>query len=370
MGAWFKRALAEMGLPPSWIAPSAWFFRENPAIPRMETLADFQRCAREVQRGHLLEDIAGILKQCDAVLLNGENFLRPGTLKGRRLLFLAYLTKTVFRKPCILTNHSIDLREPGLVELLKEIYPTLDEVHFRENDSAEAAAPMLPPGGWKIIPDVAFAVPAAPLKEWADLGCRDGQFSAWPDFAGGFDPRKKYVTVCASSIFVLSENRSKDPVPAFIDLCRRLNEEVAPVVLSAPCEIDTQIMRRVQAATGFPLLGPHLPVRQAIDIIGNAVVHVGGRWHPGIFAATGGTPMVALSANTRKVHSLVQQLGMNTPVFDALALGDHIEAIVEQAKAHVTAGAPLRHRLQERSRELATQVGHNLDWFRTRIGRA
>lgn len=59
--------------------------------------------------------------------------------------------------------------------------------------------------------------------------------------------------------------------------------------LAAPDEPDLKIKRKVQAALSLPLLGIHLPVRQAIDIIANAVVHVGGRWHPGIFAATGGT---------------------------------------------------------------------------------
>jgi polysaccharide pyruvyl transferase WcaK-like protein len=91
---------------------------------------------------------------------------------------------------------------------------------------------------------------------------------------------------------------------------------VGPVLLTAPCIVDSRIMRQVQSATGFPLLGSGIPVVQAIDILGNAAVHVGGRWHPGIFAATGGTPMVALGANSHKVHSLMRMLGMDEPVFD------------------------------------------------------
>lgn len=364
MGAWFLRALAKEGVPPSWMAPSAWFVRKHPSLPVLDTLADIKRQAGEVQSGRILQDIAGILRQCDVVVLNGENYLRPGAYKGRMLLFLAYLATKVYGKPCILMNHSAELEEPALAEIATEVYPLLDEVHFRDDHSAESCASLVRPGRWKLIPDVAFAVPAAPLSEWGTLGRRQGQFSAWPDLAEGFDPTRPYVTVCASSIFGQPQHQHLDAAPAFSRLCRRLNEKVGPVVLTAPCEPDSAIMRAVQKSTGFPLIGINLPVRQAIDIVGNAAVHVGGRWHPGIFAATGGTPMVALGANNHKVHSLMRMLGLDGPVFDALHLDAHIEAIVGQAESMLAAGAPLRQRLLDRSREFGAQVERNLDWLR------
>jgi polysaccharide pyruvyl transferase WcaK-like protein len=369
MAAWFKRAMVQNGFPPSWVAPSAWFMGQHPSLPNLNLLADFQRKAQEVRAGLILSDIASILEQCDAVLLNGENFIRPGTYKGRMLLFLVYLIKQVFGKPCVLTNHTVELEEPALAEIVREVYPMLDEIHFREETSAEACAAFLRPGQWKVIPDVAFAVPAAPLADWSAMGSRDGHFSAWPDVADGFDPRRPYLTVCASSIYDLPQHRDVDVVPSFIRLCRRLNAEVAPVVLATPCLADSKIMRKVQTATGFPLLGINLPVRQAIDVIGNAVVHVGGRWHLGIFAATGGTPMVALGANSHKVHSLMRLLGSEDAVFDAMRLDSSIEDIVSRARTCVEAGPSLRQRLRDRSQELAAQVDRNLDWFRARAGR-
>ncbi len=363
MGAWFKGALARNGTPPTWVAPSAWFIQQHPSLRNLDTMADFHRCAAEVKAGRTLGDIAAMLRQCDAVLLNGENFIRPGAHKGRMLLFLAYLVKQVFGKPCILTNHSADLGEPALAEIAREIYPMLDAVHFREATSVEACASLVKPGRWKEIPDVTFALPAAPLSEWSALGRREGQFSAWPDTAEGFDPSRPYVTVCASSVYSLPQHQHLDMVPSFIRLCRRLHEEVGPVVLTAPCEVDSWIMRKVQAATAFPLIGINFPVRQAIDLFGNAAVHVGGRWHPGIFAATGGTPMVALSANSHKVDSLMRLLDMKGPIFDALLLEANIEGIITQAQAHLNAGPALRRQLLERSRELGAQVSRNMDWI-------
>jgi hypothetical protein len=41
-----------------------------------------------------------------------RTFIRPGTLKGRRLLMLAYLAKAAFGKAVVLTNLTLDLSEP------------------------------------------------------------------------------------------------------------------------------------------------------------------------------------------------------------------------------------------------------------------
>lgn len=361
MGAWFRRALVKNATPPTWTAPCAWFMQPHPSLPRLETVGDFHRLAREVKEGRILAEVAAMLEQCDALLLNAENFIRPGALKGRMLLFLAYLATEAFGKPCVLTNHSLDLEEAALAELVREVYPRLDEVHCREEETARLCQGLIPADRLKRIPDVAFAVPAAPLGDWCEQGCRPGQFSAWPDSAEGFDPRRPYATVCASSIYALPQHRALQVAPAFVSLCRRLKAEVGQVLLAAPCDVDAAIMRQVQAATGYPLLGLHLPVRQAIDILGNAAVHIGGRWHASIFAATGGTPTVALAANSPKVHRLMRQLDQAGPVFDALRLGEQEDAIFAQACACLAAGPALRQRLRDRSRELAARVQGNLD---------
>ena len=368
MGDWFRSEFARAGYPHTWRTGSRWFYRQDPQLPRLQTLADFRHYASEVKAGRILSGLASVLRECDLVFLNGENFIRPGAHKGRMLLFIAYLAKAVFRKPCVLANHSLDLDEADLAEIAGEIYPLLDEVHFREETSFARGAAFVTPGRARLIPDVAWAVPAAPLAEWAALARRPGHFSAWPDSAQNFDPLRPYLTVCASSIFSAPGHENIDIAPAFVKLCKRLNDEVAPVLLTAPCVAEHKIMRKVHSVLGLPLLGANLPVRQAIDVIGNAAVHVGGRWHLGIFAASGGTPTVALSANTHKMHSLMRQLQMEGPVFDALQLERHIDAIVEMAGRYLAAGAPLRERLLCRSRELGAEVAHNMDFVRRLAG--
>ena len=174
------------------------------------------------------------------------------------------------------------------------------------------------------------------------------------------------MTVSASSAFV-GAGQHGGPAEAFVALCRRLAQEVAQVVLVAPCEVDAAIMRKVQAATGFPLLGVNLPVVQGIDVLGSARVHVGGRWHPGIFAATGGTPLVAMGANTHKMATLMQQLHPDEPVFDALALASQVDDIVARARAQVDAGPELRARVVQQAAVMRARVEGNLGFVQRRL---
>ncbi len=364
MGAWFPRALARTGATVVGRTGSRWFMQRFADFPELDTFADIRCVADAVRDGRLLPQLAARLQECDLVYLNGENFVRPGTRKGRRLLLFAYLARAVFGKPCILANHSVDLSEPALEVIVREVYPLLDAVHFREQRSVDQAASFVSPGRWRLVPDVAWAMPATPMAAWGPKAFQPGYFCAATGPA--FDPRKPYVTVCASSVFGLGRYKHVDAAPAFVDLCRRLNQEVAPVLLAAPDEPDLRIMRRVQAELGLPLLDLHMPVRRAIDAVGNAAVHIGGRWHPGIFAASGGTPLVAFGANTHKMHSLVESLALPGPVFDATDLAPHIDAVVALARSHVESGSVLRNRIRERARELGTQVTTCVELVRAR----
>lgn len=114
MGDWFRNEFARAGYPHTWRTGSQWFYRQHPQLPRLRTLDDFRHHAGEVEAGSILSGLASMLRECDLVFLNGENFIRPGSHKGRMLLFIAYLAKAVFNKPCVLANHSLDLDDADL----------------------------------------------------------------------------------------------------------------------------------------------------------------------------------------------------------------------------------------------------------------
>ncbi len=366
MGNWYRNVLTGMGTPPTWSVGSRWFYQQDGEVPAPATFAELLACAESVRKGQALAKVAEVLAGCDLLFMNGENFIRPHVLKGRRLLMLAYLAKTVFAKPVVLTNLTLDLSEPALAEQVAQVLPLLDEVHLRDDVSAASYAALVPHSHFLRCVDVGWTAMPAALDAWAPLARRDGQFSAWPDRSTGFDATRPYLTISASSMF--AQPGAGDPGAAFVALCQRLAREVAPVVLVAPCEVDARIMRKVQAVTGFPLLGLNLPVQQGIDVLGHARVHVGGRWHPGIFAATGGTPLVAFGANTHKMHSLMAGLHPDEPVFDSARIGNQVDAIVARALAQLQAGEALRARVRAHAAVMRAQVAGNLDFVERLAG--
>jgi hypothetical protein len=336
MGDWYRDALGALQGVRLRSLGSRWFFRDDPKVPMPRTWPELLAIAQAVRDGRSqgLERVLPLLAGCDLVFMNGENFIRPATMKGRRVLMLAYLAKVVFAKPVVLANLTLDLSEPALAEMVAQVLPLLDEVQIREDVSAAAYRALVPHAAFMAFADVGWTATPAPLEGWAALARRDGHLNAWPDRSAGFDARQPYATVSASSAFV-GAGQDDDPVEGFVALCRRLAEVVVQVVLVAPCEVDATIMRKVQAATGLPLLGLNLPVPQGIDVLGHARVHVGGRWHPGIFAATGGTPLVAIGANTHKMATLMQDLHPREPVFAAHGLVHQVDANVARARAQV-----------------------------------
>ena len=100
---------------------------------------------------------------------------------------------------------------------------------------------------------------------------------------------------------------------------------------------------------------------QGIDVLAHSRVHLGGRWHPGIFATTGGTPLVAFGANTHKMRTLMGQLQPQAPVFDPRRIGEHIDGIVAQATRQIEAGDGLRDALKAKAAAFAARVDGNLD---------
>lgn len=324
---------------------------------------EFEPFAKKVLAGNILKPERQALEGCDLVVINGEGGIYDRQRKGRMMLFIAYLAKQYFRKPCILINHTADIHDPVMAEMAAHVYPLLDDVIFREPFSANACSSFLM-GKINIMgADAAFTYRPLTDPVWAPIAAREGYFSIWPDSSVGFDPRKPYVCVGGSSIYLRPDRPAYDPVPGFINLCRMLQEQVAPVVLTAPCYTDERIFRPIAQKLNLPLIALSTPTQQAVDILGNARAYVSGRWHPSIFALTGGTPIVTLTANTYKTQALVKQIGLDAPTFDALKLREEAEQIIELTCSYVEQGNSLREKLRQRAEELSKLAWENVRYL-------
>ncbi|AEN06203.1 polysaccharide pyruvyl transferase family protein [Halolamina sp.] len=326
------------------------------------TVDEYAAAADRVVEGELMTDHRDAIRACDAVVINGEGSIYDRRRKGRVLLFLAYLAVERLDTPCVLVNHTADVSDPVVREAAETVYPLLDDVVFREPRSAAACAPFLPGDADDYLgADAAFLYrPIDDADAWTRVVGREGYHSVWPDSAAGFDPTEPYVCVGGSSIYNRPDRPQYDPVPAFESLVRRIEREVAPVVLTASCGTDARIMRPVAERSDRPLIGPRTPVTQAIDVLGNAAAYVGGRWHPSVYAATGGTPVVTLTANTYKTAGIVEHLELDAPTFDALSLHEEVNSIVDLVSEYVDRGDELRGRLDSRVEELTSLAARNV----------
>ncbi|MGD1921142.1 MAG: polysaccharide pyruvyl transferase family protein [Pleurocapsa sp.] len=330
-----------------------------------ENLSEFEPFAQKAIAGEILQTEIQCLKKCDLVVINGEGSIYDRQRKGRMMLFVAYLAKRHFNKPCILVNHTADVHDPIMAEMVSCIYPMLDDVVFREPLSAEACSNFIREDNSLLAADAAFTYRPMPKTVWSSVAEREGYFSIWPDSAVGFNPQKPYICVGGSSIYLRPDRPQYDPIPGFIELCIAL-QNIAPVVLTAPCQTDEKIFRPVAKELNLPLIALSTPTQQAVDILGHASAYISGRWHPSILALTGGTPIVTLTANTYKTQALLKQIGLDAPTFDALRLHEEKESIVALTDSYIKEGNELRQRLRQRAEELSKLTWQNVRYLHNR----
>lgn len=370
VGGFEERALGVLNLVPGASRRETWTRYEtvrsrwDPLPLRFE---QYEPAARRVLDGEFFTGVRESIRESDLVLINGEGSIYDRRRKGRALLFIAYLAAEHLGRPVALVNHTADVHDPVVHEIAANVYPLLDDVVCREPRSARRCARFLPdPPEAYLGADAAFTYePIDDQTAWRTVAGREGYFDIWPDSAAGFDPTEPYVCVGGSSIYNRPDRPGFDPVPGFARLCERLERRIGPVVLTASCRSDAEILRPVAETHSLPLFGPRTPVQQAVDVLGNAAAYVGGRWHPSVYAATGGTPAVTLTANTDKTAGLVELLGLDAPTFDALALEDEIDDIVAVTREYVERGSELRSAVSARASELAIDAEENVRALRT-----
>ncbi len=180
-----------------------------------------------------------------------------------------------------------------------------------------------------------------------------------------FDPAKPYICVGGSSAYMSGIEQIPELTKSYRHLCERLGE-IAQVVLTVSSQPDDRILGPVAEQLGLPIFGFATPSQQAVDILGNAAAYVGGRWHPGIMALTGGTPLVSFSANSDfKSKGLVEMVGLDQPAFSAWEIDASLEAIVALTKQRIEEGDALRQRLLISVRELRSTCQKQVELMRS-----
>jgi len=323
-------------------------------------IEEFQKLAALIRQRRIFPNIAAAMEESDAVFINGEGSFMKNRTIGRFKLLLAYTAKVEFGKRVAIANHSADIRHPEFGALAEAVYPVIDDALFRERYSLETTGRLRVGKPHGFAADSAFLYEPLDWQTFARVANRSDYFSIWPEDARTFDPTKPYICVGGSSVYLGQDREFPRLRQEYIDLCLRL-QKLAPVVLTASSQPDDSLLRPVAAKLGLPFLGLSTPVQQAVDILGNAAVYVGGRWHPGIMALTGGTPLVSFSANTDyKSNGLIDLAGLTQPQFPALKLTENLTEIVNLTERHMQGGSALRSDLLKRVSELRRSCADNV----------
>jgi polysaccharide pyruvyl transferase WcaK-like protein len=330
---------------------------EHDGIPA--TADGLKSCLAALEQGHdQFSLLTSAIRRCDLVVIHGNGGMFGNGVMPRTKLFIAYAAKTLFDKPVILINHTADLSHPTLDSIASIVYPLLDDVTYRDRISASRCE-----GRWhgRYAADSAFLFEPLDRATFQAAASRAEYFSVWPDSAV-FDPARPYICLGGSSAFSYDDTRSPlDLIEQFVTLATYLRSKYkGQIVLTVSDRIDEPVMRPVASKTGLPLIGLATPVQQAVDIVGNADAYIGGRWHVGIFALRGGTPVIPLSSKTFKMPALIEMAGLPDIVFDASAPASDAEAIGRRLAEALDEGEQLRRKLRSWASSQADNCRDNL----------
>lgn len=329
-------------------------------VPRKwESFADGAAAVRQNDDWRLLLEA---IAEVDVVVIHGDGAMVGSGIIPRTDLFVAYLAKTHVGTPTVIVNHTADFDDPDLLRMAQGVYPLFDDVVFRDPISVERCKGFCE---GRFAADSAFWFEPLSRESWVPVSRRLTYFDVWPD-AAHWDPSEPYLCIGGSSKSGFDER----PYPirrGYASLIRHLQSRYGgQIVLTASDPTDQETFRPIAKELGLPLVGLTTPVQQAVDILGNADAYVGGRWHPGIFALRGGTPIVPIGSKTFKMQALARMAGLPDTTFDVVDLEGAKEEICSQVQVFLEMGAEGRSTIIRRAEELSGSIWENVAYLRER----
>jgi len=255
-----------------------------------------------------------IYKQHDVVCFNGEGIIHEKSGHFFRSLGSLYAFKASGARVYAL-NQTIDLDPAGRrASMLKLVYAQLDRVAVREPASLRQINALGIASD--LVGDAAYALPRMSPEQLAQRAAR-------------FDLPEGFIAVTASS----SLKRDKRSVAIMDKLMGLLLSLGRPLVFLANTKTDMYLAQQCAARNDIRIIGyEDAGYEDAIAIISHAVLLVGGRQHPNIFAAEYGVPFVGLAGNTHKMSGVSELLNYPIPVFswayDETELSDVLQRVL------------------------------------------
>jgi hypothetical protein len=300
------------------------------------------------------------MEHTDVTVINGEGCIFGNKFLSKMIFALGYISGSILQKPTVIVNHTADYSDPELLSLAKKVYPLFDDVVVREYASLK---------GCQEYCDVRFAADTSYcyepyqkeyfLKEYA-LAKERLDTTIIEEYDYSFNPEKPYICLGGSSLLC---KYSDSAAVGYIELINELKTLPVQLVLTASAPPDQKLFKSLSKQLRLPLIGFKTPVSLAISILGHAEVYIGGRWHPGNMAMSGGTPVIPFSANTFKMNALADMQGLSSTVFDIQELHHHKVEILELTKKYLHEGKTVRNKIYSLSDSLRGNVRNNVGFL-------
>lgn len=323
-------------------------------------IAGFEKLADLILHGKIWQKDLPRMLESDVFLVNGEGSIYGKEVKGYLTLFACWFAKTRLNKICALVNHTADYTDDRMRALGKTVLPLLDDVTFREPISYRKYAVFAPQVSEGFVPDAAFIHKPLTRAELCRLTVMDGSLDFWPYSSKNFQPTEPYVCILGSSALGRPEHGNRFPLGDFSKLISEVKRTISQVVLVASDTTDEAPFCTLAKEHNLAFFPAMVPTIIGSSILANAECLIGGRWHPSILGARGGTPSIMMTANTTKTTALLEMLGLETETFDASNPAKQLVRIVDRLRNYLQAGQTLRKSIEEKAIEFASLANENI----------
>lgn len=292
-------------------------------------LDQYQEVLQEVKKGNICKYESDMLEWADVILINGEGNLVKGTDEkgvyrrgGRYLLFIAYLTRQLYQKPCYIINHTVDPQNNTIWKIIRTVYPMMTGIYVREQMSGQ----LLQQCGVKFSKCVPDAL-------WSHNFEQDS-YVRKPKALKKFDERKPYICIGDSSGMYSAYGKTKwNLVEVYTVLIQRLKKIYPRIIFVDGFGRGNADINRVVKKNGIPAVHiENCNYHELYFVLKNAKIFISGRWHTSIISLLAHTPILLWGADSHKTEALYKEIGYKYDFFPLETLPQNIDRIVEESK--------------------------------------
>lgn len=319
---------------------------------------NFDKWAKDMMNGKVLEYERNLFEWADIVLVNGEGNVVNGTdengvyrHRACYVLFMSWVAKTQFHLPVYLVNHCVDPNNSDAVEIIKNVYPLLDRVIVRDPLSLEKLVSYGIINNAEYAPDALFSYKGTDVWEPSD------------SIRSQIDFSKPFILIGDSSGIKNAYSKVSWNVQVFFkSLIERLQNIVPQLVFVDGYSGGNEDINQLIMDTGIGRISlENCSYQELYEVMKRAEIFVSGRWHASILCLLTGTPILLYGSDSHKTKSLYSMIDYQYKFFETISLPIHIDEIADEVEKILKNRHSIVDDIKEKCRILKQQSWRNVD---------